>query len=345
VGGVVQTVLGPVPSDQLGPTHPHEHLLVDFTGGSFQRRTTSTERARWDAPLTLANYFDARRHPMKYRQVQQLVDLDDAIHEAQLFKQAGGTCIVDQTPLDLARDPAGLQRISRAAGIHVVMGVGHYTSPWHSLELDSETEEQITERFVRDLTKGTEDGVQAGIIGEIGLSWPVHPNELKVLKAAVAAQRETGAPLSVHPGRDPQGPLDAAAKVEAAGGNLARTVICHIERTIFSVDEMERVLRTGCSIEFDMFGHESSFFPFAPIDMPNDATRIDYLLTLRDRGYLEQLLVSQDICWKVHTQRYGGEGYGHILTNIVPLMRRKGMRQEEIAQLLVTNPARVLTVS
>ena len=46
---------------------------------------------------------------------------------------------------------------------------------------------------------------------------------------------------------------------------------------------------------------------------------------------------------KIQLTKYGGNGYGHILRNIVPIMRRKGMTEEQIHTILVENPARMLT--
>ena len=39
---------------------------------------------------------------------------------------------------------------------------------------------------------------------------------------------------------------------------------------------------------------------------------------------------------------YGGHGYGHILQNIVPTMRRKGFAEAEIRAITEANPARIL---
>ena len=50
--------------------------------------------------------------------------------------------------------------------------------------------------------------IRAGVIGEIGTSWPISDNEKKVLKAAVMAQQRTGAPLIIHPGRDENAPME-----------------------------------------------------------------------------------------------------------------------------------------
>ena len=41
--------------------------------------------------------------------------------------------------------------------------------------------------------------------------------------------------------------------------------------------------------------------------------------------------------------QYGGHGLGHILENAVPAMRRRGMIEEQINDLLVDNPKHFFT--
>jgi phosphotriesterase-related protein len=108
---------------------------------------------------------------------------------------------------------------------------------------------------------------------------------------------------------------------------------------------MVELARTGCYLEFDLFGQESSYYPLAQIDMPNDATRVDHLRRLIDEGFGERLLIAHDICRKTSLVAYGGDGYAHILENVVPLMHRKGMTQPQIDAILLHNPARVLAMA
>ncbi|MDP6605021.1 MAG: aryldialkylphosphatase, partial [Dehalococcoidia bacterium] len=145
-----------------------------------------------------------------------------------------------------------------------------------------------------------------------------------------------------HPGRNEASPLEAMAVVTDAGGDPARTIVGHIDRTLFDQDDMIELARTGCYVEFDLFGQESSHYAFAPIDMPNDATRIDYLQRLIAEGFGDRLLIAQDICHRTALVHYGGEGYCHIPQNVVPIMRRKGMTESEIDAILIDNPARIL---
>ena len=87
------------------------------------------------------------------------------------------------------------------------MGAGWYIDKVHPEEMGERTESDLADQMVTELTDGVGDtGVRAGIIGEIGCSWPLTDNERKVLRAAATAQQETGAPVLIHPGRDPSAP-------------------------------------------------------------------------------------------------------------------------------------------
>ncbi len=340
----IQTVTGPVDPALGGHILPHEHLLWDPVGDGLSPCDHASEREKWDQDVRLDNYYDVRRNYSHYKRPQQLLSVPDAVEEVSRFRAAGGDCIVDATPAGVGRDPAGLLAISRNSGVHVVMGCGYYVADLHPPQLAEASEEQIADWITRDLADGVAGtGIRAGLIGEIGLSWPVRPAEEKVLRAAVAAQNRTGAVLMVHPGRDSQAPLQIVSLARDAGGDPARLIVAHMERTIFSLEDFAKLAATGCYLEFDLFGIESAYYPWSPIDMPNDATRIDYIIQLCERGYASQLLMSHDIDMKVRLQKYGGEGYGHILRNVRPLMRRKGLSEAEIRTLIAENPARAYT--
>ena len=346
--GQVQTVLGPVDPAGLGHTQVHEHLRADLS--RFATPPSPGEAGPWhDRKVDLEtirprDYQWIRRYQRHHPGNLVLDDPDVAIEELADYRRLGGRTIVDETSIGIGRSPEGLVRIARATGLHVVMGCGWYVHVTHPPELASLSVDELTDRIVREVTVGVGNtGIRAGLIGEVGLSWPVHPEEERTLEAAVAAQAETGLALQIHPGRDAEALFDAVERVVALGGRPDRTIVAHVERSLFAVEELVRLAETGCYLELDLFGYESSYFPFAPIDMPNDARRIDLLIGLRDAGYLDRLLVSSDIVQKVRLKRYGGEGYEHILENVVPLMLRKGLSADDVATITRANPAAVLT--
>jgi phosphotriesterase-related protein len=100
-------------------------------------------------------------------------------------------------------------------------------------------------------------------------------------------------------------------------------------------------------LEFDQFGQESSFYSHQPhtIAIPNDAVRVNLLRSLRDRGYIEQLLIAQDICHLSSFTRWGGEGFAHILTRVLPLLAAQGFSEQEIRTITHANPARAIAFS
>ncbi len=44
------------------------------------------------------------------------------------------------------------------------------------------------------------------------------------------AQTELGAPVIIHPGRDPRAPQEIVRVLQEAGGDVSRTVMSHIDR-------------------------------------------------------------------------------------------------------------------
>lgn len=360
--GSVMTVLGPVPATSLGHTQVHEHLLSDLSpiigkattgpihshsfdpSRSLDDEMPASTRGRAEEPIRLDNRDWIARHVLNHDNLRML-DADLTITELLRYRDAGGATVVESTSIGLGRDPLGLAKIARATGINVVMGSGFYVRDYHPRAVHTATESEISDFLVSDIMDGHRDtGIRPGIIGEIGISSPMHPDELKVLRAAVRAQNETGLALQVHSGRERESPLQIVREVEAAEGDPTRLVVAHIDRTLTDVADMLELARTGCYLEFDLFGQESSYYAMSDVDRPNDAQRIDALAALADAGFAEQLVIAQDLCQKVYLETYGGPGYAHILDNVLPVMRRKGWTSDDIRRLTVHNPASLLTV-
>jgi phosphotriesterase-related protein len=341
LAGQVQTVLGPISPEAMGITLPHEHLLIDFAV-MFAEPAAAADRGRAREPVTLANLGWVRHHFNANLDNLRLLDERTAEDEIRLFRNAGGQTVVDPTNRSLARDPLALARIARATGLNIVMGAGYYVAAAHPPDMDRRSVEDLAREIAADVTAGVGDsGVRAGLIGEIGCTWPWTDNEKKVVRAAIAAQRETGAPLMIHPGRNPRAPMEIAEFVRKEGGDLGRTIMCHIDRTIADIARVADLAQTGLWLEYDLFGLEGSYYPYNPdFDLPNDGGRMAHVLALVERGHGDQLLLSHDIAYKTSLVAYGGYGYHHLLVNVVPRLRRKGVDDAGLRRLLVDNPRR-----
>jgi phosphotriesterase-related protein len=331
----VQTVLGPVEPDRLGHVQMHEHLICDLS-----RYVTDPD----ETPIALDNVFAARTD-RRHAHDMRLDEPDVAAAELADYVALGGGTIVEATSLELGRDPEALRVIARRTGAHVVMGCGYYVAAFHPSGLADRDIDDITAELVRDLTHGVGDtGIRAGIIGEIGMSWPIHPVEERVLVAAARAQAETGAALLVHPGRHRDAPRRHLETVAAAGGDPTRTIMSHIDRTLFVVRDVLALADAGCVLEFDLFGTETSYYPQDPsIDLPNDGARVRMIRRLVEAGHGDRIVIAQDVCRKTQLTRYGGEGYGHILRRVLPLMTARGLTPDDVARMTRHTPRRLLT--
>jgi phosphotriesterase-related protein len=347
LGGKVQTVLGLIEPESLGITMIHEHLLMDLTKGFFSEPDSASDKYMAHQPVRMDNLYWIKTHWVQNVDNMQLLDPQLAIKEAQLFQRAGGGTIVEVSSIGLSRDPLGLLNISRATGLNVIMGSGYYVATSHPQALPDTSVEELADGIVRDITIGVDDtGIRAGIIGEIGCSQPLDENEKKVLRAAAIAQQHTGAPISVHPGPRDELVPEIIDILGAAGANLSRTIICHCDIFGFAPPTLDKIVEAGCYLEIDNFGQPAGIlFPLQErlIESPSDAQRINSIIDLIGKGYLNHILISCDHCYKHTYVTYGGYGYAHIIRDIVPAMKMKGMSDEQIHSILVENPKRVLT--
>ena len=337
--GVIRTVLGDIAPEALGVTLMHEHVLCDITPPAMRGR------ADLAPPITMANRYDIDHGRIPHAGKTKLLDRGMMVAEVAAFRADGGAAMVEMTISGIAPDPLGLAEVSRHTGVHLVMGCGHYVQAFHDPANATRTVEDFAAEMVAAVRTGAwGTDVRAGIIGEIGCTEIWTEQERRVMAGAVLAMQETGAALTIHPGVVPDQPQEIVAFVHAHGGDVTRTIIDHVDRTIFDEDRLFRLADTGCVLEFDLFGFESAYWSYAPIHMPNDGTRIAMIRALFDRGHGAQVAISQDICRLTRLLTYGGHGYGHILRNVLPLMRERGFTEAELDQIMVHTPRRLLTL-
>ena len=342
--GKIQTVLGLIDPQDLGLTMTHEHLLIDFSVMFNPTPDVTTQRMA-HAPVSMENLGWIRQYCYSNLDNLLVLDEDTAIEEATLYQRHGGGAIVDATTIGIGRDPLALARISRGAGVHVVMGAGYYVDAAQPNQINQKDENDIFQEITKDIQIGVGNtGIKAGIIGEIGCTWPLMPNEIKVLKASAQAQLATGASILIHPGRDEKAPIEILSILADSGADLSRVIMGHLDRTVSSIDILEELADTGCVLEWDLFGNEVSFYQPSDFDMPSDAERLNFIRQMIDIGLGERIVISHDICTKHRLVRYGGHGYGYIPEHIIPRMRNKNFEESEIETITKATPARLLTI-
>lgn len=189
------SVAGPVAAAELGMTLFHEHLHMDATPllAALDLPTTSDEP--YDLEAAIEGRWDPGKHPDNYR-----FTLDELVAaELGRFSSVGGRTVVDQTPPAMGRAPSSLRTIADRSGLNVIMGAGHYLALTHEPWVAQASDEELADRLSRDCRLGDRGtGIRPGIIGEIGTSIPVHPQEVRVLRAAASAALDSGLAVNVH---------------------------------------------------------------------------------------------------------------------------------------------------
>ncbi len=316
----VQTVTGPIDSGELGRTLVHEHVFV--LGEEFR-----------------LNYQDDWDEDEKVEQ---------AVRELSELESLGIDTIMDPTVLGLGRFIPRIQRIAERTSLNIVVATGLYTfndlPPQFAYRgppgLMIDTEEPLTELFIRDLTKGIGDtGVRAAFlkcaIDDPGLTAGVE----RTMRAVGQASVETGAPITVHTHAGSESGLVAQRVLAEEGVDLTRVIIGHAGDTT-DVDYLCRLADAGSLLGLDRFGGADAFLPF------NE--RIDTLVELVRRGYTASIVISHDAsCFldfvAVESRdRIGPKwNYRHIPPeDVIPALLDAGVTEEDIDTILVSNPHR-----
>ncbi len=357
--GRVMTVSGPITPDEMGVTLMHEHILLDASkkwtaspGTSDLSGPACPCHSSWAMrPLAMDMLGEIAMNPLGNRDNCMLDNAELATEELKKFHELGGRTVVDPTNVGIGRDPATLRKISQETGLNIVMGAGYYLQPSHPGYVHPESTDQLARRIIRDVGgAGPEEGgseedrgprILAGIIGEIGISSVMTKDEEKVLRAAAIASAVTTVPLSVHlPAwmRVAHTVLDIA---EEEGADLSHVILCHMNPSFSDPDYQHSLADRGAWLEYDMISM-SYYYPEEDAQCPSDDENATAITRLFERGYGKKVLVSHDVFLKSMLTRYGGHGYGYILRHFVPRLKRYGLQDRDIEQLLVTNPRRAM---
>ena len=189
----IQTLKGPVATDALGLILPHEHLITDL------RLPTVPDHARAE-PSTVVKV------------VQPYLEEASA---------AGVTALVECTPIGVGRNLLVLQKLAACTPIHIIAPTGVYRDAYIPTELREASVDDLVDRWTQELTVGIEGtSIRAGFI-KLALS-DDGPTALEIrnLKAAVKASRNTGAVIASHTigGKNAEKEMDV---LEDAGFDLS----------------------------------------------------------------------------------------------------------------------------
>ena len=241
--------------------------------------------------------------------------------------------IVDLTNQGMGRNPDVLRALASATGINIIPSTGYYLEAYMPPDIRTRPAEELAAEAVRELTWGIDqEGYTAGVIGEIGWSAPKAGKlECIVWEAMSIAAAKTGAVISTHPSIGSE-QIPQAEFLIKRGIKPEKIVIGHAE--FFPNDEaLHALLNLGVNIGIDMIGQNGQ---------DRDEYRADMVVMLRDQGYISQVTLSMDLCSRQELRLYGGHGYVHLFKSFLPLLRERGITEDEIDLMIGRNPMRIL---
>ena len=303
----VITVNGLIKPDALGRTFAHEHVLVDFGG----------------AQVVSPDRYDADEA------------FDKILPYLNEIKDLGAQSFAECTPNYLGRDVRLLQRLSKASGLHILTNTGLYGARNGMFLPDyvaTETAEQLARRWIDEYRNGIDGtGIRPGFI-KIGVNnGPLNEADRKLVEAAARTHAETGLTIAAHTG-DAAAAMEELAIVQAAKVHPGAFIWVHAQGK--GTENHRQAAEAGAWVEID------------GISAQNYVDHAQQVKALRDAGLLNRVLVSCDAGWYRVGEPQGGTYRSHavLLERFVPELQQQGLSEEEVNQLLVTNPAAAFTV-
>ncbi|XP_034249928.1 phosphotriesterase-related protein [Thrips palmi] len=342
MASVVQTVLGPVDAGKLGRTLTHEHLSLNFD--EFYIPPPPTLKPFIEKSLCLENIGLVKQYPYGSRENLAFYgnEVDAAVlFDIELFKSAGGGTIVENTSHGIQRKIKLMETVSRQTGVNILAGCGYYVENLQPESVRCMREEELYNSIITEMTVGCIDypSVKCGFIGEVGSVWPITDFEKRAIRATAQAQNTLGCAVTFHPGRHNKAPFEIMRLYLEAGGKANRAIMSHLDRTFDEKQHFLDFAELGCFCQLDLFGTECSWYQLNPTqDMPSDAQRVEIFSWLKAEGKITQLLGSHDIHTRHRLVKYGGHGYSHLFTNVVPKMLLKGFSQQDVDTISIENP-------
>jgi 5-phospho-D-xylono-1,4-lactonase len=309
-----RSVLGDIPSDRMGITYSHEHVVID------------TSYATTEYPEFTLN------------------DENKICAELMELKSLGCATMVDTMPANAGRNVEKLAAISRKTEINLIAPTGIHleiyypTSHWRY----QYNEEQLTQLFIDDIKHGIDrfdyngplierTAHHAGLIKLATGDNAISRHQEMIFRAAVNAHRITGAPILTHTNHGRHA-LDQVELFKKLGADLNHVVISHVDR-YKDVAYHRELLQSGVSVEYDS--------AFRWQDNMENFTYV--LLEKILPEFPNQVTVGMDAAKSSYWKSYGGKpGLAYLLTTFHDEMRTRGL-SDYLKKIFVDNPARIFS--
>lgn len=312
----VNTVLGPIPTEELGFVAIHEHIGYGMPGSELDTKWWKTPEQRYA----------------------------ETVPKLRAFHEYGGGTFVDATGICNGRDVDYYQSLSEKTGVHIVASTGFVGGDTALPFFAQASVDYLAEQFVHEITVGIgSTGGRAGII-KVGVSRGGRMTDLdkRIYRAAARASIATGVPVLTHLAIDAE---NAIAIFTEEGLDLDRVLFGHVDDGVNADKTRDTwIAEQGGRIGFDTFGYETEL-PDPPFWARPRKERLDHFLRFIAQGHLKKVLASADAnCSPLGWPGVKGHTVNYLFEDLLPDLRAAGVDEETITTIFVGNPAAFLAI-
>ena len=321
----INTVTGPISSDDLGMTLVHEHILFGYPG--------------WEGDRTVAP-FD-----------RQAV-VENGVATLNTLKGLGLKSLIDATPVDGGRDVEVLREVSEKSEVHIICSTGYYTEAegaptyWKFRASMGDVRDEIYELFSEEVTAGVmKTGIKAGVIKVGSSKGHITKYEKLMFAAAARVQQDTGVPIITHTQEGTMGPQQAELLL-SMGAHPKRVQIGHMSDNL-DLAYQKDTLKHGVFVAWDRMGLQGL------VGCPMDEQRYAAMIELIQEGYGDRLMISHDciISWLGRPLSLPAAALPliaqwhptHLFVDVIPALRKGGVSDDQIRTIIADNPRRLFT--
>ncbi|MFD4662642.1 phosphotriesterase family protein [Streptomyces halstedii] len=315
----VNTVLGPVPADELGVVSVHEALLSVVPGAEHA----------FDITIDRADVFGTLAAKLKD------------------FRAHGGGTLVDSTGMFHGRDVPLYEALSRTTGVYIVASTGqgpeemlggYFLTP----QTDPPTPwpaEKFAGLFTDEVTQGmvvprVERRGAAGLVATTATRTGMTPTDESLFRGAARTALATGVPVSIRYGSDAVHDLGVVLDEKVPAH---RVVVGGLDRrdAVAAGAPLETARRGAC-VALDHVGTEDEAHL-------TDDERVALVAELVAAGFGNRVLLSCGATGVAKGHAGHDLPYSYVLTTFVPLLKARGVSDADIRRMLVDNPRDLLS--
>jgi len=315
-GRFIRTVTGDIVNVPPGVVYAHEHLIID-------------------SPLIAAMFPDIH-----------LYDVDAAVQETTLSRDAGAALFVDAMPAAAGRDASRLATISERSGIAIVATTGlHHDRYYGALHWSNRASaDELADLFIADLVDGIDvfdytgpivrrTANKAGLVKAATNGPSLNARDVRNLEAVGMASVSTGAPVLTHC----EGGLGGMEQVEflsARGVPAGSVILSHVDKSA-DLGYLRDLAATGAYLELDQTLRQS--------DRGTESISVRAVASLVEAGFGTQIVVGTDGARRALWRSLGGTpGLAWLASEFGDLLAQVGLSAQQISAIMRDNALEAL---